>query len=576
MAFIPVYSQIRNLLNENIIFDVPRYQRNYVWGETDLKNLFEDINLVVTKRLEEPEKQINHFIGSFIFEDKKKKWEIVDGQQRLSSLTILISCVSKKLRQLEDINSSDALSKYFFYVDDDNKQETRISNGSDVYKLIVGKYYNSSDEIKNIQELINSENIKQTKKDSAYLKAALFFEEAINKIISNKGELGQAKTYLLNLRDAILDLETVRILSTTKDEGYIIFQVLNSRGKPLETHELVKNYIFTYSRITQGVDIANSIWEEIISNTEQDGVANSSIDRFLTNYIVHRFGKISKKNEFNIIETNIKKTDVKPFLDDLKKKSKIYKRITRGEGYSEEINYVLKFLNRYRNTQFRPILLSILSNANKENIKNIEKTMNSIKNFLSIYLVICKEKTNRLEKIIYKYAKEINESYSLSLVKEFLDALYDELPNKDTFTERFKRLSYSKNPEWYPNINVNNKKEITHVLTELEIYHTTDDKKVPKQFTLEHVKDDSEKGNACYIGNIIPLSSKDNKAANGKDIKGKLEIYSRSSYAVAKNMKDRIIKHFNSNGEYWNDVHIKGNTERLANLFFNNIWKRII
>lgn len=572
MSFTPSYTQIRNLLNENAVFIVPRYQRNYVWNEDEWKNLLEDLLLVVSKNEEDPEHLVKHFIGSFIFEKRSTNWDIVDGQQRLSTISILMACISKKLRILGDDNSSDAFSKYFFYTGDDNEKLTRIDNGSEFYKVFMAKYFNSGVETQNVSQLITGENIKIAKKDSNFRSCVTYFDEKLDiQICSMTHE--NKKNFLYHLRDAILNLDVIQIVANNKNDGYVIFQVLNSRGKPLETFELLKNYIFTYIKIVDGSDTASVIWDEILSYTEMDNVSNASIDKFMTNYITHRFGKTSKKLEFETIVSKVSKTEVKALLDDLKAKAKIYKNIVSGTGYSDLVNYVLSFLNTYKITQFRPVLLSIISALQPGDNKKLEKILLSIKNFLSIYIVICKEKTNRLEKHIYKYSKELNDNYSDDLCKTFLNDLFNELPSKEDFISKFEKLSYSKNKDWYPNVDVNFKKQITHVLMEYEIFTNSDDDPTPKKFTLEHVKNDSDGGQACSVGNIVPLSNKDNKACNGKTIGEKIEIYNRSSYSSPRLLVNDLQENFRQTNAYWSDHYIDGRVKKLANLFYNEIWK---
>lgn len=400
-----------------------------------------------------------------------------------------------------------------------------------------------------------------------------YFEDRLDSLLSVKANDKEKKNYLYQLRDSILNLDVIQIVANGKNDGYVIFQVLNSRGKPLDTFELLKNYIFTYIKIVDGSDTASLIWEEILSNTEIENVSNASIVKFLTNYITHRFGKTSKKQEFDTIISQIKKSEVKKLLDDLKKKSKIYRNIVTGSGYNDQINYVLSFLNTFKITQFRPILLSIINALTPTDSKKLEKVMISIKNFVSIYTIINGEKTNKLENVIYKYSKELHDKYSDDLCKEFLQKLYEKIPSKENFVSKFEKLSYSKNKAWYPNIDVNSKRQITHVLMEYEIFKNSDDNPTPKKFTLEHVQDDSSGGLSCSIGNIIPLSNKDNKACNGKTIREKMDIYERSSYSTPRLLVSDMQNNFNKTTTYWSEHYIEGRRKKLANIFYNDVWK---
>ena len=115
-----------------------------------------------------------------------------------------------------------------------------------------------------------------------------------------------------------------------------------------------------------------------------------------------------------------------------------------------------------------------------------------------------------------------------------------------------------------------------HVVTEYEVYKNSDDDPDPKKFTLEHVQDDSDGGFACFIGNIIPLSNKDNKTCNGKNINEKIEIYKRSSFSAPRLLALDMQANFNKTSIYWSDRYIEGRTKKLANLFYKEIWRRIL
>ena len=91
MSFNPNEVTIGREFSNNVPYKIPRYQRKYVWNEEQWRNLIEDIILSM-------EKQGNdnyHFIGSFIFEKNTNEWIVVDGQQRLTTITILIAVISK-------------------------------------------------------------------------------------------------------------------------------------------------------------------------------------------------------------------------------------------------------------------------------------------------------------------------------------------------------------------------------------------------------------------------------------------------------------------------------------------------
>lgn len=98
MSFNPNEITLGRAFSNNVQYEIPRYQRKYVWNEKQWKNLIEDIINTMNGTAEN-----NHFIGSFIYEKKKTNWLIVDGQQRLTTLTLLISALCKIFLQKEQV-----------------------------------------------------------------------------------------------------------------------------------------------------------------------------------------------------------------------------------------------------------------------------------------------------------------------------------------------------------------------------------------------------------------------------------------------------------------------------------------
>ena len=86
MAFTPIYEKIENILNDKVVYTIPRYQRKYVWTKENIIQLIDDINYY-SKEVENDE----HFIGSLILTtENKDEYKIIDGQQRMTTLEICI------------------------------------------------------------------------------------------------------------------------------------------------------------------------------------------------------------------------------------------------------------------------------------------------------------------------------------------------------------------------------------------------------------------------------------------------------------------------------------------------------
>lgn len=565
MSFNPNEVTIGRELSNNVQYKIPRYQRKYVWNEEQWRNLIEDIIL----SMERQEDDSYHFIGSFIFEKNFDNWTVVDGQQRLTTITILIAVISKFFAENDQSNLYSGIRKYCTFNDDDGIERMRVINEDfTVFSNIVFDYFQNPKSLLSVEEYFINENILLDKHGKLFIACYNFFYGYICSKI-NQFEENKKIEWLCAFRDAVINLKAIEITVDKEQEGYIIFEILNSRGLPLEQHELLKNYIFMYYKNSVGSDVAKDKWNRIVSNV--DGMSQSSLKRFITHYITHSIGKTSKKDEYYALKKHTPKEKVKELLDDLLLKSEFYNSFNNvvDTKYSTVINYVLHFLNYNGNYQFRPILLSLFEAFNNGyiSIEKLEKYLLSIKNFLSIYVVVCKEKTNAIENIIYKYALALHLNFTKELMDDFIDELFKKT-DKEKFIAAFSQLTFSNQQKNHPEIKHNARKECRHVLQEYELYLAKIDDCVLTKFSIEHISPDSTIDIAvCYLGNLIPLVKRINNKLKDAPVDEKINKYKESNFSSVKEFVDNY-----SDTGIWNSETIKARTHKLANIFWKNIW----
>ena len=112
----------------------------------------------------------------------------------------------------------------------------------------------------------------------------------------------------------------VSIVSTSEEDAYTIFEILNARGQELEDYELLKNYIMRYIQPIENRDSAKSRWEEM------ELKLGKYIKQFISHYARHRFGKNQgdTDSDYRNIHRNTKGTDINVLLNDIKLKSGYY------------------------------------------------------------------------------------------------------------------------------------------------------------------------------------------------------------------------------------------------------------
>lgn len=220
--------------NTDSLYQIPRYQRPYSWGDDQLEKLWEDL-------IEAKENDPNYFLGSVITakpEDSSSYLDIVDGQQRLTTLTILL-CVFRDL--YPNINK-DILDTDPFAVD--NKViDSSIKFNDRFERLRLRTHSNHQSDFENI--ILNNNTTlarKPYKKDLRkeepsykFSNTAHYFTQKLIEI--GEEEAGSLINYLFN------NVKIIRIDCHSVAFAIKLFQVLNDRGLDLSNSDLIKSFL---------------------------------------------------------------------------------------------------------------------------------------------------------------------------------------------------------------------------------------------------------------------------------------------------------------------------------------------
>lgn len=114
MAFDAQQKKINDILSGDFKYVIPRYQRKYVWQEKQWRELLEDIKycLDVDKTKTDESTEWTHFLGSFVFERQDKRLIVIDGQQRLTTITIMLCAICALFNEYGEENRFRGVTKY--------------------------------------------------------------------------------------------------------------------------------------------------------------------------------------------------------------------------------------------------------------------------------------------------------------------------------------------------------------------------------------------------------------------------------------------------------------------------------
>lgn len=555
MAFEAKNYPISDILNKSV-FDIPRNQRRYVWKKEHWRDLFEDIVFSIAEN--KP-----HFVGSIVLEGGRKRdglayYTIIDGQQRFTTLTIILLAIMKHFH--ENDMQDDFLGTFSYLQSKNDRNQIVLILNSEYHISLSSLIRNTislEDKSISITSFVDT-NILSKAKDKCIGDAVKFFYFAIKEDIATANNVPDR---LRAIRSALLDMMAVKIVSTSEEDSYTIFEILNARGQELASHELLKNYIMRYIQPIERRDDAKTKWEDM------ERTVGSSMDKFIKHYATHRFGDTREKynSPYQAIQKLTRGTNIGDLFDDIKLKSEYYSRIIHpipgADGNCTDLEYsIFDFFRIKRFEQFRPILLSLIHQKELGKLENdkYQLVLKYIYNFFVCYTIIGEEKSNKLEDVVFKYAPMFEDNYSEELLQDFANNLKRKIPSYEWFLNAFKNIGWSNHHDLYKG--ERNKNRVQIILEVIEKFVSQSHR--AHEFTLEHMLPDSAGITSAQIGNIIPLEEPLNRRCASKPLSEKYDIYGESGFTSARNVAARY-----RNKEF----DPASRTTHLAKLMYNNI-----
>ena len=240
MKFTPEKKTIKTMFSSYPMMSIPNFQREYSWDKYYYNTFFIDI-LEGIKQEDKKLSNTDYFIGTMVFSGSEKKdesIEVIDGQQRLTVITILLSVLTNKFKNIKEEDLAEATFKYIKTKDD---YGSPIPTLKSITSYPYFDAYVQSIEKTDVEPATEEEiNIKQTYN---YFESELEEMKLKGKYDFNENTL--YKDLLIAIRDQILQMNVISILTEEKDSAYEIFEILNEKGKNLASIDLIKNSIYS-------------------------------------------------------------------------------------------------------------------------------------------------------------------------------------------------------------------------------------------------------------------------------------------------------------------------------------------
>lgn len=562
------------------VFKIPDYQRGYSWGKVQLFEFVED--------LEDVKNVTEHYTGTITLlksGDEKigispfQIFDVVDGQQRLITIHLLLSCIYYRAKRLG--NDDNEIIRHIIYK---GKALLRLnSQNQEFYTYLLNED--------------NIENIKEFEFKNKTQKNLLFAKEYLTKHLAGKS-LKKIETLYKHL----LTKFKVNVFEvSSENEVGLIFETMNDRGLPLSDIDKVKNYIIYICHRFDNNNLAKDtnrrfgeIFNELIKveffnnvvKAENHFLKNAyliytgdtkdlnDIHKKIKNNLITKYASEKKRDLFTSSTSGIEKKQrqIKEFNSFLTKAAKEYSKLFNCAYENVKINETLLRLKMlgYIDT-FIPVLLAVATNKNYKSshlekileileiyalrIFGIEnkKSNSGINSLNEIAFNIKSNKTNftQVKKDIRDLMKKYSDgnSFRRSIIK---DPLYEK---KSTDVIKYFLFEYEL---YLSEVNKNDFKSPSFV----DFYNS-----LGKDFTIEHIAPQTPLPGSKEILNIHNLGNlvltKNNKKLDNKLFEQKKKLFKESELATEKELTKYSI---------WNDKTINDRGIKLAN-FAKNRWK---
>lgn len=574
MNFTPNNMEVRTLFRTIPQFNIPVFQRDYSWDKQYYSKFIEDIigALSVDNGVL---KDNPYFIGTMVFtntNDEKIK-DVVDGQQRLTVITILFSVIADKFSLIDENDLADATFKYIKEKNDNAEFVTHLKSDTS-YPYLDSFIQSRKKENASPAQSDEEKNLK----DTYDFFSKELSEENLRKLETFK-EVKEYKKILISIRDQILSSVLISISTSDRDSAYRIFEILNAKGKNLASIDLIKNIVFEefYGDANGLEGEAEKSWENVKSNLRTRN-QNIGLATFYRQFWISKYKKVTNAKLYDSFKkyiTDQKKEEKKikyfNFIKDMEKESETYIKIIQpvlSEDFDnrQEYDWLVQSLKTLNDTfglvQTRVLLLALfdIKNRNLISTPKFKEVILYIENFVFIYTGIAKKPANMYEARFSNLAIKLRKSKSKSDTNEILkDLLYTKFNEKDIpyseFESGFIEQTFRKGRY---NSNILTK----YIIKKISCYFEANE--LFSNGTIEHIlNENSKEEETINIGNLIFLEDKYNQEAGDLSYVEKREIYGKS--------KNNQVKKFLEEYPEFDNKNVENRAKNLAELYYTKI-----
>ena len=537
-------------------FVIPEYQRPYAWTEEQVETLFEDL-WEFTTISGGAERESSYFLGSVVsYENENGEQEIIDGQQRITSLFLLLRAIYTKLVATPESERTAEANNFIGKIEPTIWRTDKLTGTVDFKNILLTSRVVNNEGNEILRAILESGKTDENAKDN-YSRNYRYFQKLFDRHSTENPLMIYQFIYAV-LNQAIL----LPITADTQDTALTIFSTLNDRGLPLSDADIFKAKIYNQLEV-EAKKVFIERWKDL---DEQATDANESIQQlFYYNMFYYR----ALDQDTNTTTPGVRKYYAANKFERLYKKElldtlfiilNLWKVINKGEEIEGEawsknnkIKQTLDILTSYPNEFWKyPVVIYYVCYRNEENFETrFARFLNKLlMELMTKYLMM--PTINAVKPDILKLNSAIVASNIPIFEFKTVDVTqlepYIHNPNRNAVRMLLKTLAYEHQDELLP--------------TKWEIEHIFPQKWQTNYFPKE--SDSTIKEKIEHIGNKLPIEKKLNIVAGNGYFSKKKKEYMVSKIAITNTMGRSEVMEWDLDSIMKRDLRI---SDEMAEIF---------
>ena len=541
------------LLANGRVYRMPSYQRDYSWEDEEWEDLWNDL-LELRARAED-----RHYMGALVVQAvSDREFEIIDGQQRLATLSILALAVIARLMALADKgvapaeNRERAASLRNRFIGE--KDPASLIETS---KLFLNEANNSfyQDYLVQVRQPLNPRGL--TKTNQLLWACFRYFTGRLEEI----SEFETDGAVLAAFLSETVARQLLFILISVEDElnAYTVFETLNARGLELSSTDLLKNYLFSRLKVTTDLEALQRRWRALIATVTQE-----RFPEFLRYHLATELPRVRSDRLFKLVRDRVRTAQhVFDLMESLEGRAELFAALSDpNHGYWiewPECRPFIRELSLFRVRQMTPLLFAAWERLSRDDFTRVLKLVSVI---AFRYSVVSGLNTNALEPEYHLAARAVLDR-TARVPRDIFEKLQAIYVDDERFENDMATLTLGTSGT--------GRKIARYVLARLEGERSgreCDPETDPG--TIEHILPENPteswvtmfperlwEGAVYRLGNLTLLELSLNRRVGNEDYPRKVQVYGQSHYVLTRDVAETAP-------ERWTPELLEARQRRLA------------